>query len=136
MVGAQWGVGGGIFASRRPRPYSRHCGEIIAGYCRADLHLRQDGHQWEQRSRITVRRATSLQRPWGQALMVGLRGREAFAMGERDREGTRSARHLPYRDPHGIAVFGWHVENPRALKGISTKGAKWVMFSVEVAFLL
>ena len=25
-------VGGGIFALRRPRPYSRHDGEIVAGY--------------------------------------------------------------------------------------------------------
>ena len=25
-------AGGGIFALRRPRPYSRHCGETIAGY--------------------------------------------------------------------------------------------------------
>ena len=25
-------VGGGIFALRRPRPYSRHGGEIVAGY--------------------------------------------------------------------------------------------------------
>ena len=25
-------MGGGIFALRRPRPYSRHCEEIVAGY--------------------------------------------------------------------------------------------------------
>ena len=25
-------AGGGIFALRRPRPYSRHCGEEVAGY--------------------------------------------------------------------------------------------------------
>ena len=24
-------MGGGIFALRRPRPYSRHCGEIVGG---------------------------------------------------------------------------------------------------------
>ena len=53
-----------------------------------------------------------------------------------DREGTRSARHLPYRDPYGIAVFGWRVENPRLLKG-SPRGAEcstlwWIaLFSCE-----
>ena len=29
-------MGGGIFALRRPRPYSRHCGEIIAGITTLD----------------------------------------------------------------------------------------------------
>ena len=32
-------VGGGIFALRRPRPYSRHCGEIFAAY-KSVRHLR------------------------------------------------------------------------------------------------
>ena len=33
-AGGRGGTGGGIFALRRPRPYSRYCGEGIAGYGR------------------------------------------------------------------------------------------------------
>ena len=32
VLNATGGMGGGIFALRRPRPYSRHCEEIVAGY--------------------------------------------------------------------------------------------------------
>ena len=35
-------LGGGIFALRRPRPYSRHCGEADTGYA-ADRHVRHAG---------------------------------------------------------------------------------------------
>ena len=32
-------MGGGIFALRRPRPYSRHCGEIVGGITTPAPHL-------------------------------------------------------------------------------------------------
>ena len=40
MVYAWREVGGGIFALRRPRPYSRHCGEIVGGITTLAPHLR------------------------------------------------------------------------------------------------
>ena len=40
-------MGGGIFALRRPRPYSRHCGEIVAVYGSVQ-HLCNCGHQQER----------------------------------------------------------------------------------------
>ena len=43
-------LSGGIFALRRPRPYSRHCGEADTGYA-ADRHVRRAGingnGEWE-----------------------------------------------------------------------------------------
>ena len=44
MFGCAYGdgreMGGGIFALRRPRPYSRHCGEIVVGITTLAPHLR------------------------------------------------------------------------------------------------
>ena len=40
-------LGGEIFALRRPRPYSRHCGEIVAVYGSV-RHLCNCGHQQER----------------------------------------------------------------------------------------
>ena len=45
---AQEAMGGGIFALRRPRPYSRRCGEDVAGNGFA-RHLRPCGRQRERR---------------------------------------------------------------------------------------
>ena len=45
------GSGGGIFALRRPRPYSRHCGDSIAGYAAPTTicdHMGINGNgEWE-----------------------------------------------------------------------------------------
>ena len=53
-------MGGGIFALRRPRPYSRHCGEIVGGITTLDpIYAPQTttGTAWR---RITTRHAASL----------------------------------------------------------------------------
>ena len=53
-------VGGGIFALRRPRPYSRHCEEIIGGITVPTI-IYAHGHQWEALWRlVTTRHAASL----------------------------------------------------------------------------
>ena len=38
--------GGGIFALRRPRPYSRHCEEIVAGYAAPTIVYAHIGINW------------------------------------------------------------------------------------------
>ena len=38
--------GGGIFALRRPRPYSRHCGEGVAMHAASTIFT-PHRHQWE-----------------------------------------------------------------------------------------
>ena len=54
-------VGGGIFALRRPRPYRRHGGEIVAGYATPTIicaHGRINGNgEWEDND------AASLEKP-------------------------------------------------------------------------
>ena len=54
-------VGGGIFALRRPRPYRRHGGEIVAGYAAPTIicaHVRINGNgEWEDND------AASLEKP-------------------------------------------------------------------------
>ena len=39
-------MGGGIFALRRPRPYSRHCEEIVAGYAAPTIVYAHIGINW------------------------------------------------------------------------------------------
>ena len=39
-------MGGGIFALRRPRPYSRHCGEGVAMHAASTIFT-PHRHQWE-----------------------------------------------------------------------------------------
>ena len=56
-------MGGGIFALRRPRPYSRHCEEIVGGDYRTDHHLCPTDFNGKAWRRITMRRAASLQTP-------------------------------------------------------------------------
>ena len=53
------GEGGGIFALRRPRPYSRHCGEAVAGYATPTIILYPCRHQLEHHRRIATRYAAS-----------------------------------------------------------------------------
>ena len=67
-------MGGGISVLRSPRPYSRHCGEEVAGYAAptiicALMGINENG-EWEVNDAALVR------------------------------EGTRVARHLPYQAPY------------------------------------
>ena len=68
-------MGGGIFALRRPRPYSRHCGEGDATHALPTIicdHMGINGNgEWEDHDAALVR------------------------------EGTRVARHLPYQARNG-----------------------------------
>ena len=48
-------LGGGIFALRRPRPYSRHCEEIVAGMQRRLQFVPMGASTGTANGRITTR---------------------------------------------------------------------------------
>ena len=60
-------VGRGIFALRRPRPYSRHCGEAVVGYAALTIiyaHMGINGNDVGVDNDAARRVATSSEK-WG-----------------------------------------------------------------------